>query len=118
MTDAALHIAIQQAAECAIIYNLPSHSPSAPQETKRMDVKEQELAGSNDDHDGTDKLSIDRAGMLVFRSLLDMSFTHHCMCLVTWIQMMLLLMICYKHFMLKYALLKTNTMSHEQLKSS
>ena len=48
-----------------------------------MDVEEQELAGSNDDHDGTDKLSIARAGMLVFRSLSEMRFTHHCMCLVT-----------------------------------
>ena len=30
-----------------------------------MDVEEKELAGSNDDHDGTEELSIDRAGMLV-----------------------------------------------------
>ena len=37
-----------------------------------MDVEEEELAGSNDDHDGTDKVSIDRAGMLVFLSLSDM----------------------------------------------
>ena len=34
-----------------------------------MYVEEEELAGSNDDHDGIDELSIDRAGMLVFRSL-------------------------------------------------
>ena len=33
-----------------------------------MDVDEEELACSNDDHDGTDELSIDRAGMFVFRS--------------------------------------------------
>ena len=37
-----------------------------------MDVEEEELAGSNDDHDGTDEFSIDTAGMLVFRSLSDM----------------------------------------------
>ena len=30
-----------------------------------MDVEEKDLAGSNDDHDGTEELSIDRAGMLV-----------------------------------------------------
>ena len=94
MTDAALHIAIQQAAKCPISSDLKPHSPSAPQETKRMDVEEQELAASNGDHDklsikyGTDKLGIDRAGMSVFWGLSDMSFTHHCMCLVTWIQMM------------------------------
>ena len=35
--------------------NLSSHSPSAPQETQQMDVEEEELAGSNDDHDGTDE---------------------------------------------------------------
>ena len=34
-----------------------------------MDVEEEEMAGSNDDHDETDELSIDRAGMLVFRSV-------------------------------------------------
>ena len=33
-----------------------------------MDLEEEELAGSNDDHDRTDELSIYRAGMLVFRS--------------------------------------------------
>ena len=33
-----------------------------------MDVEEEELACSNDDHDGTDELSIDRAGMLVIWS--------------------------------------------------
>ena len=37
-----------------------------------MDVEEEELAGSNDDHDGTDELSIDKAGMLVFRNLSNM----------------------------------------------
>ena len=37
-----------------------------------MDVEEEELAGSNDNHYGTDEFSIDRAGMLVFRSLSDM----------------------------------------------
>ena len=37
-----------------------------------MDVEEEELAGSNDDDDGTGELSIDGAGMLVFRSLSDM----------------------------------------------
>ena len=37
-----------------------------------MDEEEKELAGSNDDHDGTDELSIDGAGMLAFRSLSDM----------------------------------------------
>ena len=88
LTDAALHIAIQQAAKCPISSDLKPHSLSAPQETKQMDVEEQELAASNGDHDGTDKLSIDRAGMSVFWGLSDMSFTHHCMCLVTWIQLM------------------------------
>ena len=52
--------------------DLPSHSPSAPQESQRMTVEEEELAGSSDDHDGTDELSIDKARILVFRSLLDM----------------------------------------------
>ena len=33
-----------------------------------MDVEEEEMAGSDDDHDGADELNIDRAGMLVFRS--------------------------------------------------
>ena len=33
-------------------------------------MEEEELAGSNDDHDGTPELSIDRAGMLVFRTWL------------------------------------------------
>ena len=59
-----------QAAKCPITSDLPSHSPSAPQETQRMDVEEEELAGSDDDHDGTDELSIDIAGMLV--CLMDM----------------------------------------------
>ena len=68
LTDAALHISLLQAAKCPISFDLPSHSPSAAQETQRMDVEEEELAGSNDDHDGTDELSIDRAGILVFRS--------------------------------------------------
>ena len=65
LTDAALHISLLQAAKCPVSSDLSSHSPSAPQETQRMDVRVEELAGSNDDHDGTDELSIDRAGMLV-----------------------------------------------------
>ena len=35
-------------------------------------MEEEELAGSNDDPDGTDEFSIDRAGILVFRNLSDM----------------------------------------------
>ena len=75
-----------------------SHSPSALQETQRMDVEEEELAGSYNDCVETLELSIDRAGIVLLRSLSDIiddgkdhicrSFTHHCMCLVTWIQMM------------------------------
>ena len=67
LTEAALHIYLLQAAKCPISSDLPSHSP---QETQRMDVEEEELAGSNDDHDETDKLSSDRAGMYfrVFRT--------------------------------------------------
>ena len=72
LTDAALHISLLQAAKCPISSDLSSHSSQAPQETQWMDVEKEELAGSNDDHDGTDKVSIDRAGMLVFRSLSDM----------------------------------------------
>ena len=72
LADAALHISLLQSAKCPISSDLPSHSPSAPQEAQRMGVEEEELACSNDDHDGTDELSIDRAGMLVFRSLSDM----------------------------------------------
>ena len=37
-----------------------------------MDVGQEWLAGNNDDHDGTDKFSYDRAGMLVFQSFSDM----------------------------------------------
>ena len=37
-----------------------------------MDVEKEELAGSNNDHDETEELSINRAGMLVFWSLSDM----------------------------------------------
>ena len=51
LTDAALHISLLQAAKCPISSDLPSHSPSAPHETEQMDVDEEELAGSNDDHD-------------------------------------------------------------------
>ena len=51
LTDAALHISPLPAAKCPISSDLPSHSPSAPQETAQMDVEEEELAGSNDDHD-------------------------------------------------------------------
>ena len=72
LTDAALHISLLQAVKCPISSDLPSHSPSALQETQRINVEEEELAGSNDDHDETDELSIDRAGMLVFRSFSDM----------------------------------------------
>ena len=72
LTNAALHISFLQAAKFPIISDLPYHSPSAPQETERIDVDEEKLAGSNDDHDGTDELSIDRAGMLVFQSPSDM----------------------------------------------
>ena len=31
-----------------------------------MDVEEEKLSGSNDDHDGTEELNIDWAGMLIF----------------------------------------------------
>ena len=51
LTDAALYIALLQAAKCPIRSDLPSHSPSAPQKTRQMDVEEEELAGNNDDHD-------------------------------------------------------------------
>ena len=51
LTDAALHISLLQAAKCPISSDLPSHSPSAAQETEQMDVEEEEPAGSNDDHD-------------------------------------------------------------------
>ena len=91
---AARHISLLQAAKCPIRSDLLSHSPSAPPETARMDMEKEELAGSNDNHDGTDKLSIDRARMLVFRNLSDIiedstrSQLQDCMCLLTWIQIM------------------------------
>ena len=47
LTDAALYIYLLQADTCLI----SSDSPSAPQETKQMDVEEEELAGNNDNHD-------------------------------------------------------------------
>ena len=41
LTDAALHISLLRAAKCPISSDLPSHSPSAPQETEEMDVEEE-----------------------------------------------------------------------------
>ena len=74
LTDAALlYIYLLRAAKCPINSDLPSYSPSAPQETKQMDVEEEELDGNNADHDWTNELGIDRAGVLVFRSLSDMT---------------------------------------------
>ena len=67
ISSCALHIHVSlQTAKCPISSDSPSYSPSAPQETERMDVEEEELAGSIDDHDGTGELNTDRAGMLVF----------------------------------------------------
>ena len=40
LTDAALNISLLQAAKCPISSDLPSHSPSAPQETEQMYVQE------------------------------------------------------------------------------
>ena len=52
LTDAALHIiSLLQADKCPISSDLPSHPPSAAQETEQMDVEEEELTGSNDYHD-------------------------------------------------------------------
>ena len=67
LTNAALHIFLLQTAKCPII-NSYYHSPSAPQETERIDVEADELSGSDDDHDETDELIIDRA----FRNFSDM----------------------------------------------
>ena len=67
LTNAALHIFLLQTAKCPII-NLYYHSPSALQETERIDVEADELSGSDDDHDETDELIIDRA----FRNFSDM----------------------------------------------